>query len=511
MAVQKYPIGHQDFKKIISEDYLYVDKTRFVQKLVEKGGYYLLSRPRRFGKSLFISTLDYLFQGEKELFKGLYVEDKWDFETYPVIRISFSDIGYRTKGLLHAIGNALEMNASKYDIILMSASSAIDDMLKELIHKLHQKYEKQVVILIDEYDKPIIDYLDKDQLYKAIENRGIMKSFYSILKDADAYLKLVFITGVSKFSQVSIFSDLNNLFDLTLREDFNEMCGISQLELEQYFAEEMKISDTEKIKQWYNGYRWDIKGATVYNPFSLLNFFSNNGKFSNFWYTTGTPTFLVEMCRDQKLYELENTELSFVELSSFNIENLQLLPVMFQTGYLTISGYDEQLDIYSLDYPNVEVKSAYTQGLLQMYSYSREPIVSKSLSGLVKALRAKSPDDLKYMLNDCFVHIPYDLWQKDNEHFYHAIVHLLFSLIGINIQSEVHTHRGRADAMMVLDECVYCFEFKLDKSAQEAIRQIRDRDYLARYQSQDKSIYAIGVNFSSERKEVEEIAWEVVD
>jgi hypothetical protein len=508
MSIQKYPIGLQDFSEVITRGCVYVDKTKFVHELISTHKYYFLSRPRRFGKSLFVSTLEYLFIGKNELFSNLYIADKWDFEEYPVIKISFANIGYREIDLGTAITGRLEQIADQYDLNLLSPSPSLQ--FKELIRLLNEKFQKNVVVLIDEYDKPLIDYLDPENLHKAIENRAILKSFYSILKDADPHLKLVFITGISKFSQVSIFSDLNNLNDISLDKAWNSVCGINQMELETNFVEELKLYNKEEIRNWYNGYRWDIEAESVYNPFSILNFFSKGGKFINFWYTTGTPTFLVEMCRRQKIYELTNTELTFIELNSFNIENLQLLPILFQTGYLTISGYDSILDIYQLDYPNVEVKSAYLHGLIEMYSYSKEPISSALLSQLLKSLKTHSKEDLTEALNKAFAHIPYDLWQKENEHFYHAIVHLLFSLLGVYIHSEVHTKRGRADAMVIFEEHIYCLEFKLDKSAKEAIDQIKTRGYLEQYTASPKTKHLIGINFSSAKKEVEEVIWEQV-
>ena len=297
MAIQKYPVGLQDFGKIRTEGFVYVDKTRVIHSIVERGGYFFLSRPRRFGKSLLISTLECVFKGKKELFEGLYIYDKWAFEEYPVIRISFSNIGYRTKGLLKAIADELIQISEQYDIVLKSQKEDIANSFDELIKSLNKKYNKQVVVLIDEYDKPIIDYLDKENIHKAMENRNVMKTFYSILKDADPYLKLVFITGVSKFSQVSIFSDLNNLYDLTLKKDYNEICGISQAELNEYFPKELDVFDQEKIRLWYNGYRWHVDGAKMYNPFSLLNFFMDED-FRNYWYATGILTFLMVLSQE---------------------------------------------------------------------------------------------------------------------------------------------------------------------------------------------------------------------
>jgi len=446
-----------------------------------------------------------LFKGHQELFEGLYIADKWKFEEYPVIKISFSNIGYREIALEKAIAKRLKAIASQYELSLQSSSASLQ--FQELIQLLQEKFQQKVVVLIDEYDKPLIDYLDKENLHKAQENRAVLKSFYSILKDADPYLKLVFITGISKFSQVSIFSDLNNLYDISLKEDFNEICGISQAEIDQYFPEELKKYDRQKIRTWYNGYRWNVKGDSLYNPFSILNFFSGGGDFVNFWYSTGTPTFLVKMCREQGLYELQKVELSYIELSSFDMEHLQLLPILFQTGYLTITGYDPLLDLYQLDYPNVEVKSAYIHGLLEMYSYSEDNISSRLLSSLFQALKSCSSEALKEVLNEAFAHIPYALWQKENEHFYHAIVHLLFSLLGVYIHSEVQTKKGRADALVMYEDHIYCLEFKLDKSAQEALEQIKTRGYMEQYRASGKQMHRIGINFSSEKKAVEEILW----
>ena len=505
MSIQRYPIGHQDFAKIITEGFVYVDKTHFVHKLADRGGYYFLSRPRRFGKSLLISTFDYLFRGRKELFEGLYIYDKWEFEEYPVIRISFSDIGYRTSNLTDAINKRLNEIADRYGLTLNETE--IDKQFRELIHQLHKKFNQQVVVLIDEYDKPLIDYLDKENLHKAIENRTILKSFYSVLKDADPHLKMVFITGVSKFSQVSIFSDLNNLYDLTLKSEFNELCGISQKELEHYFIEELEVYDKVQIKNWYNGYRWNVKGDTVYNPFSILNFFSGGGEYVNFWYSTGTPTFLMKMCKEQQLFELSDVTLSQTAMNAFDVDNLKIFPVLFQTGYLTIKSYNELLGFYELDYPNNEVKGSFIEGLLEVYSNSHEPISSDLLQQLYLALTKCDKTHLEKAINLAFSHIPYDLWINDKERYYHTILHLLFTLLGVQITSEVHTKNGRADMIIELNNNVYCLEFKLDKSAEEAISQIEQRGYLDKYDGTDKTLHKIGINFSSEDKKVENIIW----
>ena len=306
--------------------------------------------------------------GKKELFKGLYIYDKWEFEVYPVIRISFSNIGYREISLSNAINQELKEIGENYTIKLKENSPSL--LFDELIQELHKKFNKQVVVLIDEYDKPLIDYLDKENLHKALENINILKSFYSILKDADPHLKMVFITGVSKFSQVSIFSDLNNLNDLSLDFEYNSVCGINQEELEENFKEELLIHDKQKIKEWYNGYRWNVDATSVYNPFSLLNFFDKGKEYINYWYSTGTPTFLMKKSREEQFYQFDELTFDLNDLQNFDIESLKVIPILFQTGYLTITGRDPFLNNLTLNFPNREVKESYIRNLADMYIQS---------------------------------------------------------------------------------------------------------------------------------------------
>ncbi len=509
MSDKKLPIGLQDFKKIREGNYLYIDKTRQIESILSKEGSFFLSRPRRFGKSLFLSTLHYFFLGKKELFKGLYIEDKWDFQEYPVIKISFSNIGYREIPLEQAITKELHDIANNYELTLPNEEPSI--LFKKLIVLLNKKFNKKVVVLIDEYDKPLIDYLDKENLHKAIENRGILKSFYSVLKDADPHLQLVFITGVSKFSQVSIFSDLNNLYDISMTTDYNEICGITQAELDANFEEELELYGREEVRRWYNGYRFYPNATTLYNPFSILNFFATGGDFRNFWYTTGTPTFLMKKSREEKFYQLENISVNPDELKNFDIERLRLIPVLYQTGYLTIKEKAGFMNNVFLDFPNQEVRESYYRGLADEYIQSQAYSPSGILDEILYAFQAKNSEDFQRSLNLAFAQIPYDLWQKENEHFYHAIVHLLFSLLGVYIQSEVHTKNGRADVVIHFQNNVYCLEFKLDRTAEAAIEQIKNRGYLEQYASTQQPLHLIGINFSSANKKVEKVIWETVE
>ncbi len=502
---RKYPVGIQDFSEIRTGGYVYVDKTQFIDALLNQGKFYFLSRPRRFGKSLFVSTLEYLFKGHKALFKGLYIDEKWDWtQTSPIIKISFSNISHKEKGLNRAISDSLNETAKPYGVLLEETTNSAK--FKELIIKLSAQHG-QVVVLIDEYDKPIIDYLGTNEagMALAIENRNILKSFYSILKDADPYLKLVFITGVSKFSKVSIFSDLNNLTDLSTEKSFASISGIDQSELEHYFEEELQVSDPEKIKIWYNGYNW---GGVfkVYNPFSLLHFFRNL-EFRNYWFETGTPTFLINLTKNEQLYDFENQRVTSSQLSAYDLEYLQIIPLMFQTGYLTIKKFDADNDIYTLDYPNLEVRRSYLESLADAYIQSQKDKGGVLVYDLRMALMACDMGKLERLVNTLFKTIPYSLWQNENEHFYHAILHLTFRILNIYVESEVQTSDGRLDALVQLDKYVYCFEFKLDGNAEQALQQIKDKGYLLPYQNQGKICIGIGLNFSKEFKKVEKMVW----
>ncbi len=365
--LRKYPIGQQDFKDIIQSGFVYVDKTRLIHTLIESGKYYFLSRPRRFGKSLLLSTIGEIFKGSKELFKELWIADHWDWnQKYPVIHISFSNIGVQTLGLEKAIFEGIGENAERLGISL--TKTTIDLQFKELIQKAAGN--SKVVILIDEYDKPIIDNLDDFAL--AETNRILMKVFYSILKGADEYIRLLLITGVSRFSKVSIFSDLNNLRDITLVPSFATITGITQEELESNFAGEItELQNTHPdilhdLKMWYNGYSWNEGKDTVYNPFSLLNFMYDR-KFENYWFQTGTPSFLVDHMKQNREFLPENLNFGANALSNFDIEHLSTGPLLFQTGYLTIKNYEAKSGLYELGYPNKEVEDSLNDALLSAY------------------------------------------------------------------------------------------------------------------------------------------------
>ena len=491
-----------------------MDKTRQVYELAVGGKYYFLSRPRRFGKSLLVSTLKELFEGSKELFEGLWIEAHWDWEkTNPVIYIPFAGLDYKMKGLYGELQKHIQESAQMHGISLQDDS--LKNQFEELLRKLAES-KGQVVLLIDEYDKPIIDYLG-EEVAQAKENQQVLKNFYSVIKDSDPYIRMVFITGVSKFSRVSIFSDLNNLYDITLSESYVTMLGYTQEELETFFAEHLKDFCEKKnysreealaqIRRWYNGYSWDGE-AFVYNPFSILLFFKDR-KFTNYWFKTATPTFLINLIRKEVYYDFDGVKVGDAAFDSFDIEHLDVITLLFQTGYLTIKKYDERRELYTLGYPNREVKKSMLEYLVHAFSNTSATQVRAYALDVADALQEEDLEKVRDVFNILLYSLPYQLHQKA-EKFYHAIVHLFFTYMGLDVHSEVSTARGRADAIVEFDDKVYCFEFKLDRSAREALEQLKNRGYADKYRSTGKKIILIGVNFSSEKREVDEFAVEVV-
>ncbi|MCO6492478.1 MAG: ATP-binding protein [Phaeodactylibacter sp.] len=494
----KYPIGIQDFRELREGGYVYVDKTEHIHRIVTGGKYFFLSRPRRFGKSLLLSTMKELFSGSRELFEELWIENNWDWKKQnPVIWLKFSSYAYQTEGLEEAIKKGLLLEAQRLGIKLGDAN--YKNYLQELIIKAASG--GKAVLLIDEYDKPIIDYLD--DIPQAESNRDVLKNLYSILKDSDPYLELVFITGVSAFSKVSIFSDLNNLENLSLSTSAFTLLGLTHAELEHYFPGHLQQVNVEEMKNWYNGYSWGGE-EKVYNPFSILRFFKEGRRFQNFWFETGTPTFLVREMRKHRYYDIDNIEASEHQLSAFDFKNLDPVTVLFQTGYLTIDSYDERFRVYQLRYPNEEVRFSLQQFLLNVYRDTMSGNALAPVVAITKAFEAKDVKQVMDTINSVFSTLPYELWQKENEHFYHALVHLIFSLLGAYVRSEVHTSKGRCDAIVETEDHIYAIEFKLDKTAEEALRQVREKGYLEPFMNSSKEKIALGVSFSTAEKKVSE-------
>jgi hypothetical protein len=503
--MKKLPIGIQDFSKLRQGEFLYVDKTDLIYELTQGGGYYFLSRPRRFGKSLLLSTLSELFQGKKELFEGLWIYDQWDWQkTNPVIHLSFTNLGYKEIGLEKALSLRLDKVAASFGITLSEEANSL--RFKELIEELH-KSMGQVVVLIDEYDKPILDYLD--DVPQAQAHREILKTFYSILKDADPHLRLVLLTGVSKFSRVSIFSELNNLNDLTIYSDYATLLGYTQGELEHYFADRIeqlaslfggKESLLTQIKQWYNGYSWDTIHY-VYNPFSILNFFAKKS-FENFWFETGTPTFLVKLLQKEKQYQLENVKASAMVLSAFELEDIDPYSLLFQTGYLTITAREGQ--VYTLSYPNNEVKISLLQHLLAGFSHNYPSRAPVRVTQMHEGLQQGNLADFVQAINSLFASIPYQIFIAEKEAYYHSVIFLALSLMDTFVQVEVSQAKGRPDAVVHTQHTFYILEFKLGESAEAALAQIKEKGYATSYLGQGKKVVAVGFNFSAEQKAIDQ-------
>lgn len=511
--MKKLPLGLQELSSIRERDYLYVDKTKAINDvLVNSGKYFFLSRPRRFGKSLLVNTLKELYQGHKHFFEGLWIENHWNWEKkHPVVKIDFSMIGAMRLPLEKAILQELNAIYTDYEIEL-PALEDVGVLFKNLIASLHKKFQEKVIVLIDEYDKPILEFLD--DLERVEEQKTILKAFYSVLKGSDANLELVFITGVSKFAKVSIFSDLNNLTDLTTSKKSNELVGVTQEELENNFSAHLKALSVElelnhdellkKIKTWYNGYSWSGK-KTLYNPYSLLALFYHQ-RFNNYWFETGTPTFLTRLLKKEFVYDLKERTLDDFSIKTLDVENPELSSLLFQTGYLTLKHYDELQRAYELDYPNYEVQEAFTKWLLAEYAYINPARPTHFFSQLFKALRKKDFELFRDAFNSLFAKIPRDFFLENREKFYHAIVFLAIDMFGFYIEIEKNAGRGRLDAVLKIPEGIFILEFKLDKSAEEAIAQIKDRGYYQSFKADGRPIYLMGINMTSEKKEIDTIA-----
>jgi hypothetical protein len=510
-AVKKLPIGIQTFSKLREEDYLYVDKTEHIHRLITTGNYFFLSRPRRFGKSLTLSTIKEIYSGNRRLFEGLWIEDKWDWANiHPVVHIQFNEIGYVTKGLEQALHDQLDEIGAEYGLALKSEQ--YDQKFRELLRELAATHGK-VVLLIDEYDKPLIDYLEKEKLPKAFEHQAVLKNFYSIIKSADPYIEFLLITGVSKFSKVSVFSDLNNLNDLTLHKRYATLVGYTQQELETVFATwinhtlegmpgETRKSLLEKIRIWYNGYTWNGTDF-VYNPFSILNFFSN-GDFQDYWFKTGTPSFLIKKMQEQRVFNLNNLRASSALLESYSLDNLDVRSLLFQTGYLTLRHYDSDRGLYTFDYPNREVEQALTNHLIgALFQRSSTESISPVIH-LEEAFMHNDIEKVAAVINAMLKDVPSHLLAGQNEHFYHALVHLHFRYLGFFMQSEVHTSDGRMDAVVQTPTHIFVIEFKLDQSADAALQQIRNKRYTDKFAADGKAVIAVGINFDTKRHAVSE-------
>ncbi len=499
--MKKLPIGIQTFSEIITENYLYVDKTERILGLIENGKYYFVSRPRRFGKSLLLSTLDSIFQGRKDLFQGLYIYDRLKWEKHPVIRLDLSLVSSREPNQLEvSLAFRLSQIAEQYGIVLHSEYCT--DRFQELILGLSKN--RKAVILIDEYDKPIIDHLGNPAI--AEQNREILRNFYGVIKGCDEYLRFVLLTGVSKFSQVSIFSGLNNIRDITLSKESVSLFGYTEDELKLYFQDRIKeLSDTlgisneefmRYIQKWYNGYSWD-GNTKVYNPFSIMMFL-NEGAFRNYWFESGTPSFLISYIKEHclEIPEIEKTEITYETFSSFTLENIQFNSLLFQTGYLTVvqsASFDHQ-QYFVLDYPNEEVRNSFFTHIASSFLKDRTPAEVDPM--ILEMRRSLQKEDLKLFfekLRSLLASVPYTL-HLPYEAYYHSLFYMLLRLLGCRIELEVLSDKGRMDGIMELNDKIYIVEIKLDRP-EKAMKQIKDRKYAERFLDSGKKIILLGIGY----------------
>ena len=524
----KYPIGIQSFDQIIEDGYVYVDKTGLIYQLVKGGKIYFLSRPRRFGKSLLVSTLKCYFQGRKELFKGLAIDRlETEWAEYPVFHIDFNGTDFTRSGKLDdIIGGTVGTWEKEY-----GRTTEFEDIGKRFAYVLqqaHQRYGRRCVVLVDEYDKPILDVLDtgytatidgKERLLEDI-HREILKSFYSTFKLADEDLQFVLLTGVTKFSQVSGFSGFNQPADISMAEQYETLCGITQEELEHYFTEPIealakKYETTFEgmktmLKHRYDGYHFSDNLTDVYNPFSLLNAFSMKD-LRDYWFASGTPTYLIRLLNhtQEDLNELTGRYYSPEEFIDYKADVEKPLPMIYQSGYLTVKRYDRDFGTFLLDFPNNEVKSGFVSLVASSYLKPRENLQSWIRSAVI-ALRKGDTEKLRALFTSFLAGIPYTMRDKrEKERYFHYTFYLIFRLISVyTVYTEKEQSQGRSDCIVETDGYIYIFEFKRDGSADEALAQIEAKGYARPYETDKRKLYKIGVNFSSETGTVEE--WKTV-
>ena len=507
MNRKKLPIGIQTFAKIREENCYYVDKTPLIEKLISQGSHYFLSRPRRFGKSLLIDTIGELFAGNEPLFEGLYIYDKWDWDIkYPVIRLSFGGGVVQNRLDLDDKIQELLNNAQK-DLKIPCTENSKRACFAELIRTAHEQTGQRVVILVDEYDKPILDNLHKPEQAKEI--RDGLRNLYSVIKDSDAHVKFAMLTGVSKFSKVSLFSGLNNLNDITVDAPYSAICGYTDEDIDTVFAPEIGNLDREQIRHWYNGYNWT--GTSVYNPFDVLLLFEKR-IFKAHWFETGSSTFLIDLLAERGFFtpNLAAQQTDADLLSTFDVELISNEALLFQTGYLTISRVEEPLPnywIYVLGYPNHEVESSLNSALLGAFGLNKQLALQNRLH-LIPLLKNNDFSKMQNLFTAFFASIPHD-WYRNNpiaqyEGYYASVFYSYFAALGLEIILEDTTNHGRIDMTVKFNEQIYLFEFKVVEFVPngKALQQLIDKNYAAKYQALNQPIHLIGVEFSKESRSV---------
>lgn len=508
----KFPIGIQSFESLRSEGYVYVDKTALVKKLVSEGKSYFLGRPRRFGKSLLMSTIEAYFKGKRHLFEGLaMMELETEWKEYPVLHLDLNAKPYtKLQDLYDLLEDQLTYFERQYDSVATDKSP--EGRFRQLIRSAKQKTGRGVVVLVDEYDKPILQATGNEALQD--EFRNALKAFYGVLKSADADLRFTLLTGVTKFGKVSVFSDLNNLKDISTSPHFHNICGISESELNGFFDEQIgelaiqngqtKEDAYRELKCRYDGYHFCENSEGLYNPFSLLWTLSEN-KYGSYWFSTGTPTYLVELLKksDFHLEEFSNLEVSHDELDSIHQADINPIPVLFQSGYLTIKGVNKEFELYRLDFPNEEVREGFVKFLLPYYVYCRQNQHKTIISKFVMALRNGEADLFMQLMQSLMAGTPYELIRELENH-YQNVMFIITKLMGFYVQAEYRTSNGRIDLMVGTDKYVYIIELKFNGAADDALAQIDAKDYSLPFNIDGRQVIKIGANVSGETRNLEE-------
>ena len=518
MSSKIYPIGIQNFEKIRKDGYFYIDKTALIYKLVKTGSYYFLSRPRRFGKSLLLSTLEAYFKGRKELFEGLAMESlEKDWIEYPVIHLDLNAKKFDTENdLIRLIDRQLLVYEAQYGSC--SSDETIDDRLVTLIRLAAEKTGQRVVILVDEYDKPMLQAIGRDELQE--EYRNTLKAFYGVMKSMDGYIKFAMLTGVTKFGKVSVFSDLNNLNDISMWNQYIDICGVSDQELHDNlevelseFADARGMTYNEicvALREYYDGYHFTHNSIGMYNPFSLLNAFLRN-EFGSYWFETGTPTYLVELLKKHHydLQRMAHEETSAEVLNSVDSTSDNPIPVIYQSGYLTIKGYDEEFGMYRLGFPNREVEEGFVRFLLPYYANVNKVESPFEIQKFVREVRSGDYSSFFRRLQSFFADTTYEVI-RDQELHYENVLFIVFKLVGFYTKVEYHTSEGRIDLVLQTDNFIYIMEFKLNGTAEEALQQINDKHYALPFEMDERKLFKIGVNFSTKTRNIEKWVVEIL-
>ena len=511
MSNKIYPIGIQNFESLRQDGYFYIDKTALMYQMVKTGRYYFLSRPRRFGKSLLISTLEAYFQGKKELFTGLAVEKlEKDWIKYPILHLDLNIEKYDTPESLDKILNDnLEYWESQYGTRPSETSFSL--RFAGIIQRACEKTGQRVVILVDEYDKPMLQAIGNEELQKQFRNT--LKPFYGALKTKDGYIKFALLTGVTKFGKVSVFSDLNNLDDISMWNEYVEICGVSEREIHENLEAELHEFAAargitydklcEDLRECYDGYHFTHNSIGMYNPFSLLNAFKRK-EFGSYWFETGTPTYLVKLLKKHH-YDLErmaHEETDVQVLNSIDSESTNPIPVIYQSGYLTIKGYDEEFGVYHLGFPNKEVEEGFIRFLVPFYTNVSKVETPFEVQNFVREIRSGDYDSFFRRLQSFFADTTYEVIREQELH-YENVLFIVFKLVGFYTQVEYKTNNGRVDLVLKTDKFIYIMEFKLDGTAEEALQQINDKQYALPFAADGRKLLKIGINFSAKTRNIE--------